>query len=137
MLCIRPMKKYGDESGTAELANWEVQLRKGGLGLAVLASLWQGELYGLEILRALESVAGFIVPEGTIYPLLSRLKAAQWVESRWVEAEAGHPRKYYVLTVEGRHYVRAMAQAWGAFAAGMNQMLAPVEETPRGKRRAI
>src|SRR3954467_14916854 len=84
-----------------ELGKWETQLRKGGLGLAVLATLWRGRLYGLEILRRLDSEAGLTVPEGTIYPLLNRLKTEGLVASEWVEA-AGHPRKYYSLTDLGR-----------------------------------
>ena len=119
-----------------DLGKWEIQLRKGSLSLAVLASLWNGELYGLEILRQLEQIANFTVAEGTIYPLLNRLKTAGFVESEWVEAEAGHPRKYYRLTVSGRRYVTGLFGAWHEFARGMDQLLAPVEPRVRGKRRA-
>ena len=59
-------------------------------------------LYGLEILRRLDADAGMSIPEGTIYPLLSRMKAEGLVDSEWVEADAGHPRKYYRLTDPGR-----------------------------------
>jgi PadR family transcriptional regulator PadR len=110
-----------------DIGRWETQLRKGGLGLAVLASLWPGRNYGLEMLRTLESVAGISVPEGTIYPLLSRLKAEGLVESEWVEAAAGHPRKYYRLTELGRGRVREMAAAWRGFAQGLERLLAPLE----------
>jgi PadR family transcriptional regulator, regulatory protein PadR len=110
-----------------EIGKWETQLRKGGLGLAVLATLWNGRLYGLEMLRRLEAQAGLTVPEGTIYPLLSRLKAEGLVASEWVEAEAGHPRKYYSLTDRGRIRVREMAGAWKSFAAGLERLLAPLE----------
>jgi PadR family transcriptional regulator, regulatory protein PadR len=120
-----------------DFARWEVQLRKGSLGLAVLASLWDGRLYGLEVLRRLEEIAGYAVPEGTIYPLLNRLKSAAYVESEWVDAQAGHPRKYYQLTAAGRRYVRGIAQTWSEFAAGMDKLLAPLEEKSRGKRRAF
>ena len=81
---------------------WEVQLRKGCLELAILAALWDGKRYGLEILRRLESDSDLIVSEGTVYPLLSRLKALGLVRSEWVESEAGHPRKYYALTAAGK-----------------------------------
>src|SRR3954468_2740807 len=110
-----------------ELAKWEIQVRKGGLGLAVLAILWPERLYGLEILRRLDSRAGMAIPEGTIYPLLSRMKAEGLVESEWVEADAGHPRKYYRLTEAGRRRVRDMARSWRAFAAGLERLLVPVE----------
>jgi PadR family transcriptional regulator, regulatory protein PadR len=119
-----------------DLGKWEIQLRKGSLSLAVLASLWNGELYGLEILRRLEQIANFTVAEGTIYPILNRLKTAGFIESEWVEAEAGHPRKYFRLTVGGRRYVIGLFGAWHEFARGMNQLLAPLEPRVRGKRRA-
>lgn len=114
-----------------ELGKWETQLRKGGLGLAVLATLWDGRLYGLEVLRRLESGAGLVVPEGTIYPLLSRLKAEGLVASEWEEADAGHPRKYYSLTATGRRRVRDMARAWQGFARGLDRLLAPLEGDDR------
>jgi PadR family transcriptional regulator PadR len=110
-----------------ELGKWEVQVRKGGLGLAVLAILWPEKLYGLEILRRLDSDAGMSIPEGTIYPLLSRMKAEGLVESEWVEADAGHPRKYYRLTEAGRRRVRDMARSWRAFAEGLERLLAPMD----------
>lgn len=108
------------------LSQWGAQLRKGTLGLAVLATLWRGELYGLEILRTLQMDGGLIVPEGTIYPLLSRLKREGLLDSRWVEAEAGHPRKYYALTPKGRQAVTWMARLWWAFALGVNRLLEPL-----------
>ena len=111
-----------------ELGKWEVQVRKGGLGLAVLAVLWPEKLYGLEILRRLDSDAGMSIPEGTIYPLLSRMKAEGLVDAEWVEADAGHPRKYYRLTDPGRRRVREMAQSWRTFAAGLERLLAPLEK---------
>ena len=110
-----------------ELGKWEIQVRKGGLGLAVLAILWPERLYGLEILRRLDTQAGLSIPEGTIYPLLSRMKAESLVDSEWVEADAGHPRKYYRLTDLGRRRVREMAQSWRTFAAGLERLLAPLE----------
>src|ERR1700686_464619 len=76
---------------------WEVQLRKGCLELAILAALWGGKLYGLEILRRLESGSALIGSEGTVYPLLSRLKALGLLQSEWVESESGHAWKYYAL----------------------------------------
>lgn len=112
-----------------DLSGWETQVRKGGLGLAVLAILWPDRLYGLEILRRLDADAGMSIPEGTIYPLLNRMKAEGLVDSEWVEADAGHPRKYYRLTEAGRRRVRDMAASWRAFAAGLEALLAPIEGT--------
>jgi PadR family transcriptional regulator PadR len=108
---------------------WEAQLRKGALEMAALASLWGGRLYGLEIIRSLESRSQLVLAEGTVYPILNRLKAEGMLTSEWVEAEAGHPRKYYTLTEAGRGRLREMAQAWASFSAGVSALLKPVLET--------
>ena len=105
---------------------WEVQLRKGCLELAVLAALWDQKLYGLEILRRLESDSHLIVSEGTVYPLLSRLKALGLVQSEWIESNAGHPRKYYALTAAGKHRALDMARTWARFSSTMSKLLAPL-----------
>ncbi len=105
---------------------WEVQLRKGCLELAILAALWGGKLYGLEILRHLESHSDLIVSEGTVYPLLSRLKALGLVRSEWVESDAGHPRKYYALTPAGKKRGLEMAAIWTRFSSSMDKLLAPL-----------
>jgi PadR family transcriptional regulator, regulatory protein PadR len=105
---------------------WEVQLRKGCLELAILAALWDGKLYGLEILRRLESDSDLIVSEGTVYPLLSRLKALGLVRSEWVESDAGHPRKYYALSAAGKERAREMAAMWARFSSSMSKLLAPL-----------
>ncbi len=105
---------------------WEVQLRKGSLELAILASLWDGRLYGLEILRHLESSSDLIVVEGTAYPLLNRLRALGLVESEWVESDQGHPRKYYRLTPAGRQRALEMSRIWTRFSASMSSLLAPL-----------
>src|SRR5215469_14119663 len=69
------------ESDSSE--RWEAQLRKGCLEMAVLASLWNGSLYGLEILRVLERDSSLVLAEGTIYPILNRLRTEGLVESEW------------------------------------------------------
>jgi len=106
---------------------WEVQLRKGCLELAVLASLWEGKVYGLEILRRLETVSNLVVSEGTVYPLLTRLKALGLVTSEWVESDAGHPRKYYALTRAGRERALEMARVWARFSASVSKLITPLE----------
>jgi PadR family transcriptional regulator, regulatory protein PadR len=111
--------------------NWEVQLRKGSLELAVLASLWDGRLYGLEILRRLENDSDLIVAEGTVYPLLTRLKALGLIASEWVESDSGHPRKYYWLTSPGRQRAQEMARIWRRFSASLSDLLAPLGKEKR------
>ncbi len=113
-----------DDDGRDAPDKWEVQLRKGCLELAILAALWGGRLYGLEILRRLESDSDLIVSEGTVYPLLSRLKALGLVDSEWVESDAGHPRKYYFLTSAGKGRALAMSRVWVRFSASLGKLLA-------------
>jgi PadR family transcriptional regulator PadR len=120
--------KQHDPAGPDAPDKWEVQLRKGGLELAILASLWRGRLYGLEILRRLESDSHLIVSEGTVYPLLNRLKAMSLVDSEWVESDAGHPRKYYALTPAGRERAREMFRVWTRFSSSIGKLLAPLEK---------
>ena len=111
-----------------EDGKWEAQLRKGCLELAILASLARGRLYGLEILRVLERDAQLALAEGTIYPILNRLKEDGLLQSEWVEAEAGHPRKYYWLTRAGRDRARAMAKVWATFAGNLSRTIEPLFE---------
>lgn len=94
--------------------------------MAILASLWQSRLYGLEILRSLSEKSQLDVAEGTLYPILSRLKAEGLLQSEWVESEAGHPRKYYWLTTPGRRRAREMAEAWHTLAASLTALVQPV-----------
>ena len=105
---------------------WEAQLRKGSLELAILASLWRQRLYGLEILRALEGGSGLGMLEGTLYLILNRLKAAGLVDSEWVDAGSGHPRKYYKLTVAGEARLKVMARTWTEFSAKVHKLVEPV-----------
>src|SRR6516165_11845074 len=105
---------------------WEAQMRKGCLEMAVLASLWNGKLYGLEILRVLERDSSLVLAEGTIYPILNRLRTEGLLQSHWVEAEAGHPRKYYKLTPSGRDRATQMAETWRQFSAGLGRLIEPV-----------
>ena len=107
---------------------WEVQVRKGCLELAILAALWSERLYGLGILRRLAEDSALIVPQGTVYPLLSRLKAEGLLASEWVEGDAGHPRKYYRLTASGRRRAVQMAQFWSNFSANLAVLLAPLRK---------
>jgi len=113
------------------IQKWEVQVRKGSLELAILASLWGGRLYGLEILRRLEDGSGLTVPEGTVYPLLTRLRDDGLVAAEWVEGEAAHPRKYYRLTPKGRRQAQQMQRSWSSFAGSLERLLAPLRKEER------
>lgn len=118
------------ESESSE--RWEAQLRKGCLEMAVLASLWNGRLYGLEILRVLGRDSSLVLAEGTVYPILNRLRTEGLLQSEWVEAEAGHPRKYYEITNIGRERAIRMAETWTQFSAGLGRLIEPVLENDHG-----
>jgi PadR family transcriptional regulator PadR len=105
---------------------WEVQLRKGCLDLAILASLAPSRLYGLELLRYLETNASLELSASTVYPLLARLKAEGLLEAEWEEADLVHPRKYYRLTRAGRRRAVEMAQMWSRFSASLENLLSPL-----------
>jgi PadR family transcriptional regulator, regulatory protein PadR len=121
---MKGMDAPGSESGD----KWEVQLRKGCLELAILAALWEGKRYGLEILRRLEKDSDLIVSEGTVYPLLNRLKLLGLVRSEWVESDAGHPRKYYALTAAGKKRALEMKAIWVRFSSSMSELLGPLRK---------
>jgi PadR family transcriptional regulator PadR len=99
-------------SDEAFYINWTTQLRKGLLELAILNVLGGGPLYGYEIVRRLGDVDGLVITEGTVYPILSRLKNEQHIESYIEESTEGPPRKYYRLTARGREELRRMNLHW-------------------------
>jgi PadR family transcriptional regulator PadR len=78
------------------------QMRRGTLQYCVLALLAKEERYGFDLVRGLAEVDGMVTSEGTIYPLLSRLRRDGLVESSWQESTEGPPRRYYRLTDAGR-----------------------------------
>ena len=103
--------------------------------MAILASLWKKRLYGLEILRSLDDGSGLEMLEGTLYLILNRLKSAGMVDSEWVDAGSGHPRKYYRMTAAGEKRLRTMARLWSQFSARLDELVAPVlgrEESSNG-----
>jgi len=110
---------------------WETQLRKGSLDLAILATLWDRRCYGLEIIRALRDNAGVELAEGTLYPILMRLTEESLLESKWVESDSGHPRKYYRLTADGRRRATEMQRAWDNFAGAMSHLTDPIRRTAK------
>jgi PadR family transcriptional regulator PadR len=108
---------------------WQSQIRKGSLDLAVLASLWDGPLDRPQICYRLEQMAGINLAQGVIYPLLRRLRKAEWVATEWVEVELGHPRQLFRLTDGGRQSTMELSCRWTVFADGMNRMLGILSRT--------
>ncbi|HEY5913883.1 MAG TPA: PadR family transcriptional regulator [Verrucomicrobiae bacterium] len=88
--------------------NWTVQVRKGLLEFCILNALADRECYGYELVKALVLVPGLGVTEGTLYPLLSRLRVQGLISARLEESSEGPARKYYALTKEGRAIMGAM-----------------------------
>lgn len=103
------------------LENVQAQMRKGVLEYCILLVIARGPAYASDILNALKA-SNLIVVEGTIYPLLSRLKRAEYLEYSWVESQAGPPRKYYTLTDKGREALRQMTSYWIAFTTSVNAL---------------
>jgi PadR family transcriptional regulator PadR len=93
------------------LENTQVQMRKGILEFCVLHIIARGEVYASDLMDELTN-ARMIVVEGTLYPLLTRLKNAGLVEYKWVESAAGPPRKYYKLTDKGMKFLNGLTQTW-------------------------
>jgi PadR family transcriptional regulator, regulatory protein PadR len=92
--------------------NWTTQLRKGILELAILNAITAVPLYGYDIVRRLSDIDYLVITEGTVYPILSRLKNTGLVETYLEESQEGPPRKYYRLTTRGRDELRRMNQHW-------------------------
>ena len=88
--------------------NWTVQARKGLLDMCILRALTGKERYGYELVKTLVDVPGLGLTEGTLYPLLSRLRVQGLVNTRLEESSEGPARKYYTLTAEGRKMLALM-----------------------------
>jgi PadR family transcriptional regulator PadR len=91
------------------------QMRRGVLQYCVLALVHEEERYGFELVRSLGEVEGMVTSEGTIYPLLSRLRRDGLVDTTWRESTQGPPRRYYHATDAGRAALEAFTAEWGRF----------------------
>ncbi len=94
-----------------KVENTKAQMRKGILEYCILTILSQKEAYPSEIIKELKE-AKLIVVEGTLYPLLTRLKKAELLQYNWVESQSGPPRKYYSLTTEGDNFLNELKKTW-------------------------
>jgi PadR family transcriptional regulator PadR len=99
------------------------QMRRGALEYCVLALLQQRERYGFELVQNLGQVDGMVTSEGTIYPLLSRLRRDGEVETFWRESASGPPRRYYRITPLGRGALDDFREEWQRFRAAVDQLL--------------
>jgi PadR family transcriptional regulator PadR len=110
------------------------QLRKGTLEYCVLALLRGGQRYGFELVRALSAADGLLVSEGTIYPLLSRLRRDHLVSTTWQESESGPPRRYYQLTDAGQRALADFTGEWARFRDAVDALMTTQGE--QGDERA-
>ena len=99
------------------------QLRRGVLEFCVLALLAKEDRYGFDIARSLGSVEPLAVSEGTIYPLLARLRKEGAVTTSWRESDAGPPRKYYAVTPQGRRTLLQFIDEWERFRDAVDTVL--------------
>ena len=97
------------------IENTKAQMRKGVLEFCILSTLQGGEAYPSEIIDQLKE-GKLIVVEGTLYPLLTRLKNAGLLSYRWEESKSGPPRKYYQLTKIGAGFLKELDQTWEELA---------------------
>lgn len=98
-------------SSAFSIENTKVQMRKGILEFCILGIISRGEVYASDILDALKN-ANMLVVEGTVYPLLTRLKNAGLLTYEWKESTSGPPRKYFTLTLEGITAYDELKQTW-------------------------
>jgi PadR family transcriptional regulator PadR len=111
-------------AGDAQVA----QMRRGLLPYCVLAMLRDTERYGFELVQALGSVDGMVTGQGTIYPLLSRLRRQGMVGTTWPESAAGPPRRYYQLTAAGRTALAEFTRDWTQLRDSVDTLLGSREK---------
>jgi PadR family transcriptional regulator PadR len=105
------------------MGNWESQFRKGMLDFIILLCLQKREYYGYELIKTIKAVSELDISEGTIYPLLNRLKKEELVTARWEEKESGIPRKYYGITAKGRAALADVKESWLRFSASLERLM--------------
>jgi PadR family transcriptional regulator PadR len=106
-----------------DAGQWSAQLRRGVAEHCVLACLRGQERYGFDLVRSLASVDGIVASEGTLYPMLSRLRKAGLVETTWRESAEGPPRRYYRLTDRGSEELGKFIEEWQRFRDVVDRIL--------------
>jgi len=104
------------------IENAQVQMRKGILEFCIMHIISRGEVYASDMLDELTS-AKIMVVEGTLYPLLTRLKNSGLLDYKWVESQSGPPRKYYVLTDTGKKFLEEMQQTWNELSDSVHTIV--------------
>jgi len=109
------------------IENSKAQMRKGTLEFAILLIIAKGNVYAGEILDELHR-ADLIVVEGTLYPLLNRLKREELLEYTWQESPSGPPRKYYSLTPEGKRMIQSLTNTWKSLSTSIQSLIENYEK---------
>ena len=108
--------------------NTQSQMRKGVLEFCILSVIRQGEVYPSDIVEKMKA-ANLNILEGTLYPLLTRLKNADFLMYRWVESNSGPPRKYFSMTEKGLAFYSELEATWNELANAVNKLTARGEST--------
>ena len=104
------------------IENTKAQMRKGILELCILSTIDKKPKYSSEILNRLKE-SKLLVVEGTLYPLLTRLKNAGLLEYRWEESNAGPPRKYFTITKEGQAFLKELNTSWSDLSNAVTTLI--------------
>jgi PadR family transcriptional regulator len=107
-----------------ETRNLVTELRRGVLEPCVLALVSDREAYAYDIVRTLTEAGSLLTSEGTIYPLLARMRREHLVTTTWRESASGPPRRYYRVTEQGRRTLRSFMADWRRFADAVDEVLA-------------
>ena len=114
---------YGMVAGEAVGTGGVAQLRRGVIQYCVMALVQTAERYGFDLVRELASFEGMAMSEGTLYPILSRLRRDGLVQSTWRESPSGPPRRYYRLSDRGSRALAAFREEWTGFARAVDHLL--------------
>ena len=106
------------------IENSKAQMRKGLLEFCILLVLDRGEAYPSDIIGSLKT-SGLDMPEGTLYPLLTRLKNEEMLQYRWEESSMGPPRKYFSITAKGREFLAVLNASWSEITFAVQQLKQP------------
>jgi PadR family transcriptional regulator PadR len=108
--------------------NTQSQMRKGVLEFCILSIIRQGEAYPSDIVEKMKA-ANLNILEGTLYPLLTRLKNADFLTYRWIESNSGPPRKYFTLTEKGLAFYGELENTWNELANAVNTLTNRTQST--------
>jgi len=110
-----------NKPSSMNIENTQSQMRKGILEFCILSIIRRGEAYPSDIVEEMRA-ANLQILEGTLYPLLTRLKNADMLTYRWVESNSGPPRKYFSLTEKGEQFYKELEQTWNELSNGVNAL---------------